>query len=149
MGCTMRSLAASPEADAASGAAEAEAFCGAEGGLSNVRLGNAEAGAVSRNTRKPSAEDGCRGIRERSAVAPEAARPLAKRLRGFYGRASRASVRALSDMQSKLACERGQGTTEYAILVGVLVVIAILAITVFRPKLEELWQAIANGIQSL
>ena len=28
----------------------------------------------------------------------------------------------------------GQGTTEYAILVGVLVVIAILAITIFRPK---------------
>lgn len=31
--------------------------------------------------------------------------------------------------------EDGQGTTEYAILVGVLVVIAIIAITVFRPKL--------------
>lgn len=49
----------------------------------------------------------------------------------------------------KLRCRRGQGTTEYAILVGVLVVIAILAITVFRPKLEELWQAIATGIQGL
>ena len=34
--------------------------------------------------------------------------------------------------------ECGQGTTEYAILVGVLVVIAILAIMIFRPKLEEL-----------
>jgi Flp pilus assembly pilin Flp len=45
--------------------------------------------------------------------------------------------------------EDGQGTTEYAILVGVLVVIAILAITVFRPKLQELWDAIANGINSL
>lgn len=44
---------------------------------------------------------------------------------------------------------RGQGTTEYAILVGVLVVIAILAITVFRPKLQELWDAIADGINSL
>ncbi len=43
----------------------------------------------------------------------------------------------------------GQGTTEYAILVGVLVVIAILAITVFRPKLEELWEAISSGINSL
>ena len=52
-------------------------------------------------------------------------------------------------MRAKLACTRGQGTTEYAILVGVLVVIAILAITVFRPKLEELWQAISSGIQSL
>lgn len=44
---------------------------------------------------------------------------------------------------------RGQGTTEYAILVGVLVVIAILAITVFRPKIQELWDAIANGINDL
>ena len=29
--------------------------------------------------------------------------------------------------KAKLACEKGQGTTEYAILVGVLVVIAIVA----------------------
>lgn len=43
----------------------------------------------------------------------------------------------------------GQGTTEYAILVGALVVIAILAITVFRPKLQELWDAISSGINSL
>jgi len=45
--------------------------------------------------------------------------------------------------------ESGQGTTEYAILVGVLVVIAILAITVFRPKIQELWDAISSGINSL
>lgn len=44
---------------------------------------------------------------------------------------------------------RGQGTTEYAILVGVLVVIAILAITLFRPKIQELWDAITNGINGL
>ena len=44
-----------------------------------------------------------------------------------------------------LAREDGQGTTEYAILVGVLVVIAIIAITVFRPKLQELWDAIAEA----
>lgn len=49
----------------------------------------------------------------------------------------------------KLKDENGQGTTEYAILVGVLVVIAILAIVIFRPKLEELWNAIAEGINSL
>lgn len=51
--------------------------------------------------------------------------------------------------QAKLSCARGQGTTEYAILVGVLVVIAIIAITLFRPKLEELWNAIATGINGL
>ena len=49
----------------------------------------------------------------------------------------------------KLRDVRGQGTTEYAILVGVLVVIAILAITLFRPKIQELWDAIANGINGL
>lgn len=51
--------------------------------------------------------------------------------------------------KAKTLCSKGQGTTEYAILVGVLVVIAILAITVFRPKIEELWQAIADGINGL
>ena len=43
----------------------------------------------------------------------------------------------------------GQGTTEYAILVGVLVVIAIAALLLFRDKVGELWQAIADGINSL
>ncbi len=54
-----------------------------------------------------------------------------------------------SRLRAKLSCSSGQGTTEYAILVGVLVVIAILAITVFKPKLQELWTAIADGINSL
>ena len=31
----------------------------------------------------------------------------------------------------------------------VLVVIAIVAITLFRPKIQELWDAIANGINGL
>lgn len=45
--------------------------------------------------------------------------------------------------------ERGQATTEYAILVGVLVVIAIVAIIAFRGKVQELWDAIANGMNAL
>ena len=53
------------------------------------------------------------------------------------------------DVKVSLHDIKGQGTTEYAILVGVLVVIAILAITIFRPKLEELWNAIADGISGL
>jgi Flp pilus assembly pilin Flp len=44
---------------------------------------------------------------------------------------------------------KGQGTTEYAILVGVLVVIAIIAVVAFRGKLQELWEAISNGINGL
>ncbi len=65
----------------------------------------------------------------------------------------RRSLYMLSVLQLKarnvLCNNRGQGTTEYAILVGVLVVIAILAITIFRPKIQELWDAIASGINSL
>lgn len=55
----------------------------------------------------------------------------------------------VSGAYAKAACMKGQGTTEYAILVGVLVVIAIVAITLFRPKLQELWTAIADGINGL
>lgn len=54
--------------------------------------------------------------------------------------------RGISEM---LREERGQGTTEYAILVGVLVVIAILAIIAFRGKVQELWTAIVNGMNAL
>lgn len=82
------------------------------------------------------------------------------RVVGAYGR-DVGMIRAVMDAYrralAKAACkvarlrhgEDGQGTTEYAILVGVLVVIAIIAITVFRPKLQELWDAIADGINSL
>ncbi|WP_181973292.1 hypothetical protein [Collinsella tanakaei] len=49
----------------------------------------------------------------------------------------------------RLREELAQGTTEYAILVGVLVVIAIVAIIAFRDKVSELWEAISSGINSL
>lgn len=52
-------------------------------------------------------------------------------------------------MRALLAQKRGQGTTEYAILVGVLVVIAIVAILAFRDRVSELWEAISDGINSL
>lgn len=55
----------------------------------------------------------------------------------------------LNKFQKIIIKKDGQGTTEYAILVGVLVVIAILAIAIFKPKLEELWNAIADGINGL
>ena len=48
-----------------------------------------------------------------------------------------------------LAEESGQGTTEYAILVGVLVLMAIVAVVAFRDKLQELWTSITDGINSL
>lgn len=43
----------------------------------------------------------------------------------------------------------GQGTTEYAILVGVLVVMAIVAIVAFKDRVGQLWEAISSGINSL
>lgn len=60
-----------------------------------------------------------------------------------------AFVKAQTTLRAYLSDVSGQGTTEYAILVGVLVVIAILAIMVFRPKLQELWDAISEGINGL
>ena len=95
-----------------------------------------------------STEDGCRGTRGRSRRIGNGQRPP-RLWRRVADRCRRAAVAVGCTLRAKLACTRGQGTTEYAILVGVLVVIAILAITVFRPKLEELWQAISSGIQSL
>lgn len=54
-----------------------------------------------------------------------------------------------AQVQALLREESAQGTTEYAILVGVLVVIAILAIIAFRDKVSSLWDAISSGINSL
>lgn len=45
--------------------------------------------------------------------------------------------------------QEGQGTTEYAILVGVLVVIAIIAIATFRDRIQTLWTSIADAINGL
>ena len=45
--------------------------------------------------------------------------------------------------------ESGQGTTEYAILVGVLVVMAVLAVSAFSGKLQALWDAISQSINAL
>lgn len=64
-------------------------------------------------------------------------------------RAGRATRTWCARLRVRMTDERGQGTTEYAILVGILVVIAILAITLFRPKIQELWDAIAAGINGL
>lgn len=61
----------------------------------------------------------------------------------------REGLRLRQAVAAKMAETKGQGTTEYAILVGVLVVIAILAIMLFKDKLGQLWQAIADGINGL
>lgn len=58
---------------------------------------------------------------------------------------AKATVRACRLLKST----KGQGTTEYAILVGVLVVIAIAAVVAFRGRIQELWTAIQDGINKL
>lgn len=65
---------------------------------------------------------------------------------------SRTLYRAMCSCQRAKALvqeESAQGTTEYAILVGVLVVIAIIAIVAFKGNVEKLWNAIKDGINSL
>ncbi len=62
---------------------------------------------------------------------------------------TRVLERKVAGLRRLLADDSGQGTTEYAILVGVLVVIAIVAILAFRDKISELWEAISTGINSL
>lgn len=64
-------------------------------------------------------------------------------------RVSKVSMRERRSVCEVLADVRGQGTTEYAILVGVLVVIAILAIIAFKGKVQELWDAIVSGMNAL
>lgn len=59
------------------------------------------------------------------------------------------AIRARQHAKELLQEESAQGTTEYAILVGVLVVIAIIAIVAFKGKVKELWDAISEGINSL
>jgi Flp pilus assembly pilin Flp len=61
---------------------------------------------------------------------------------------SRAWLKA-AEVKSLLVERRGQGTTEYAILVGVLVVIAIVAVIAFKDKLQDLWGSISEGINGL
>ncbi|MGN0035239.1 MAG: hypothetical protein ACI364_05890 [Coriobacteriales bacterium] len=67
---------------------------------------------------------------------------------GLFDLECRASE-GLGRLRRLLRDDSGQGTTEYAILVGVLVVIAIVAVTAFRGKIQELWDAISNGINGL
>ena len=60
-----------------------------------------------------------------------------------------AMARGYGRVRGLMASTKGQGTTEYAILVGVLAVIAMLAVTAFKGKVTELWDAITNGMNGL
>lgn len=66
-------------------------------------------------------------------------------------RLSKFAIKALAGAQAKFKTlkEDGQGTTEYAILVGVLAVIAMIAIAAFRDRISDLWNAITSGVNGL
>lgn len=88
----------------------------------------------------------CRCMRDGCAIA----RGWMDRARGWaLRRVVGARVGARRALRGALHGEEGQGTTEYAILVGVLVVIAIAAILLFRGKIQELWDAIASSLNNL
>lgn len=58
-------------------------------------------------------------------------------------------LRAYVSVITRLRDESGQGTTEYAIIVGVLVVIAMVAVTAFKGKVQDLWNQISSAILGL
>ncbi|WP_308002992.1 hypothetical protein [uncultured Parolsenella sp.] len=72
---------------------------------------------------------------------------------GLVVRSKAGLTRCLWDVRDatrRVALEQsGQGTTEYAILVGILVLMAIVAVVAFRDNLQKLWDAIKDGMNSL
>lgn len=68
-------------------------------------------------------------------------------MNAFETKALKAQVGIMNKLRSLK--EDGQGTTEYAILVGVLAVIAMIAIAAFKDKITALWDAISSGVNGL
>lgn len=111
-------------------------------------MGNTHEGIFTRNKGNDQLPIRCRVVAGTRILIAQVERAL-RQGASLLQRVQCCTGRITAGLISKLRCAKGQGTTEYAILVGVLVVIAIIAITVFRPKLEELWNAISTGINSL
>ncbi len=90
-------------------------------------------------------------LRDRGARCLNGARSCLEALTRVYGPGGvlRLPGRAVGRAGVVLRDEEGQGTTEYAILVGVLVVIAIVAIALFRGRIQELWDSIASAVNGL
>jgi Flp pilus assembly pilin Flp len=52
-------------------------------------------------------------------------------------------------MLVKLRREEGQGTSEYAVILGVIVVFAIGLAIAFRDQLESVWNSITEGLGTI
>jgi len=81
-----------------------------------------------------------------ACAALDAAHESALELRGKIVRALRL-VRGLGGSVAR--DEEGQGTTEYALIVGVLVVVAIAALVMLRDQLQTLWGSITTAMGTL
>lgn len=60
---------------------------------------------------------------------------------------ARQSAKATMKVHGLLKSQKGQGTTEYAIFLAVILVIAIVAVVAFRERIQELWTALAEGVK--
>lgn len=107
------------------------------------------------------------GVCERVRRSVRGMSRSAGRVGAGMARTSRVVRRASRDARERVGCaathavaratarmapfkeETGQGTTEYAILVGVLVLMAIVAVVAFRDNLQRLWTEITDGINKL
>lgn len=54
-----------------------------------------------------------------------------------------------AQMKNKLSDEKGQGTTEYAILLGFIVIIGVVAAIPFGDNLKDLWDQVNAGMNSI
>lgn len=69
----------------------------------------------------------------------------------LHSRAITLPGRAKARAKARLVAikEDGQGTTEYAILVGVLVVVLIVIIVAFKGQITNLWESITKGFEQI
>ena len=116
------------------------------GQLGFARTTHAGAGGISGRGGGPRRAQARRSARQGGISGGEARRAPS----GWDVPASRGgSRRDAGALREAIGEELGQGTTEYAILVGVLVLMAIVAVVAFRENLQVLWTAITDGINSL
>jgi Flp pilus assembly pilin Flp len=67
----------------------------------------------------------------------------------MYGRWGLDQIRYRLRNSRLLKDNRGQGTVEYAILVGVLVVIAVIVVMALRVPIMNLWNDIQTSLASV
>ena len=62
---------------------------------------------------------------------------------------SAAMMSLMASARKAVDNERGQGTSEYAIVVGVIVVAAVVAVLLFGDQLSTLWTTVTGKMQEV